>query len=65
MRIRSVSMSPPVSASITSITSSAFPAEGTRGWFMSVMSAEVMHPAPLAVFTSASASASASAGDAS
>ena len=45
---------------MTSITSSALPAEEASGWFMSVISAVVRHPAPLAVETSEPASASAS-----
>ena len=51
----------PVSVCMTSATSSALPAARAKGCVMSVIRADVLHPAPLAVATSDSAKASASA----
>ncbi len=49
-----------VSASITTAISSALPAAEASGWFISVISAAVLQPAPLAVLTRDNASARAS-----
>ena len=50
----------PVRTLITSATSSALPNDGTKGWLMSLTSAEVGHPAARAVPTRALARATAS-----